>query len=76
MSKPGMGRGLAAILPETAVAEPELRELPVVAHAPASRGSVAYRELALELAEREEADRVSVERLANTQAEVEVKAHD
>ena len=29
MSKPGMGRGLAAILPETAVAEPELRELPV-----------------------------------------------
>jgi ParB family transcriptional regulator, chromosome partitioning protein len=29
MSKPGMGRGLAAILPETPVAEPELRELPV-----------------------------------------------
>ena len=29
MAKPGMGRGLAAILPETAVAEPELRELPV-----------------------------------------------
>jgi ParB family chromosome partitioning protein len=29
MVKPGMGRGLAAILPETAVEEPELRELPV-----------------------------------------------
>jgi ParB family chromosome partitioning protein len=29
MTKPGMGRGLAAILPETAVEEPELRELPV-----------------------------------------------
>jgi ParB family transcriptional regulator, chromosome partitioning protein len=29
MTKPGMGRGLAAILPETAVQEPELRELPV-----------------------------------------------
>lgn len=29
MAKPGMGRGLAAILPETEVAEPELRELPV-----------------------------------------------
>jgi ParB family chromosome partitioning protein len=29
MTQPGMGRGLAAILPETAVEEPELRELPV-----------------------------------------------
>ena len=29
MTKPGMGRGLAAILPETAEGEPELRELPV-----------------------------------------------
>jgi ParB family chromosome partitioning protein len=29
MTKPGMGRGLAAILPETAVEEPEFRELPV-----------------------------------------------
>jgi len=29
MSRPGLGRGLAAILPETAVEEPELRELPV-----------------------------------------------
>jgi ParB family chromosome partitioning protein len=29
MTKPGMGRGLAAILPETVLEEPELRELPV-----------------------------------------------
>ena len=29
MAKPGMGRGLAAILPETATPEPELRELPL-----------------------------------------------
>src|ERR671918_1377275 len=35
------------------VAEAPSFGLPVVAHAPASRGSVAYRELALELAERE-----------------------
>jgi chromosome partitioning protein len=58
------------------VAEAPSFGLPVVTHAPASRGSVAYRELALELAERERVDRVSVERLDNTQAEVEVKAHD
>jgi ParB family transcriptional regulator, chromosome partitioning protein len=29
MTRPGLGRGLAAILPETAVEEPALRELPV-----------------------------------------------
>jgi ParB family transcriptional regulator, chromosome partitioning protein len=29
MNRPGLGRGLAAILPETAVEEPSLRELPV-----------------------------------------------
>jgi len=29
MTKPGMGRGLAAILPEAAVEEPDLRDLPV-----------------------------------------------
>lgn len=29
MTRPGMGRGLAAILPATAAGEPELRELPV-----------------------------------------------
>ena len=45
------------------VAEAPSFGLPVVAHAPASRGSVAYRELALELAERERAERVSVERV-------------
>jgi chromosome partitioning protein len=58
------------------VAEAPSFGLPVVTHAPASRGSAAYRELALELAERERADRVSVERLQNTHAEVEVEAHD
>jgi chromosome partitioning protein len=66
------------------VAEAPSFGLPVVAHAPASRGSTAYRELALELAERERADRVSVERAPavggatpadtgpSTQVEVEV----
>ena len=49
--------------------------LPVIAHAPSSRGSTAYRELALELAEREEADQVSVKRAALPKAEVEVEAH-
>ena len=57
------------------VAEAPSFGLPVVAHAPASRGSVAYRELALELAERERVDRVSVGRFDNAHAEVEVKAH-
>src|SRR4051794_31245726 len=37
--------------------------VPVVQHAPESRGSSAYRELALELAEREAAEGVSVERV-------------
>ena len=58
------------------VAEAPSFGLPVVAHAPASPGSAAYRELALELAERERADRVSVERVQKTQVEVEVEAHD
>ena len=57
------------------VAEAPSFGVPVVEHAPASRGSVAYRELAVELAEREQADRVSVERTANTQGEVEVETH-
>jgi hypothetical protein len=47
----------------------------VLAHAPASRGSVAYRELARELAEREQDERVSVERLPGAEAEVGVEAH-
>jgi chromosome partitioning protein len=54
------------------VAEAPSFGLPVVAHAPSSRGSVAYRELALELAERERADRVSVERVEVSKAKVEV----
>jgi chromosome partitioning protein len=58
------------------VAEAPSFGLPVVAHAPASRGSAAYHELALELAEREQADRVSVERIPNTQVELEVETHD
>ena len=49
--------------------------LPVIAHAPSSRGSTAYRELALELAEREEADQVSVKRAELPNAKVEVEAH-
>jgi chromosome partitioning protein len=44
------------------VAEAPSFGLPVVEHAPGSRGSLAYRALALELADREEADRVSLER--------------
>src|SRR5207249_1093255 len=38
--------------------------VPVIDHAPRSRGAAAYRELAAELAERERADRVRVERTA------------
>jgi chromosome partitioning protein len=58
------------------VAEAPSHGVPVVEHAPASRGSAAYRELAEELAERERAGRVSVERLAgnaerNSKVEVE-----
>jgi chromosome partitioning protein len=55
------------------VAEAPSFGLPVMAHAPASRGSTAYRELAVELAERERADRVSVERNHNAQVKVEVE---
>jgi chromosome partitioning protein len=57
------------------VAEAPSFGLPVVAHAPASRGSVAYRELALELAEREQAEQVSVERVRGTEAELGVENH-
>ena len=56
------------------VAEAPSFGLPVIAHAPASRGSTAYRELAVELAERERADWVSVERSrSNPQVKVEVE---
>ncbi len=61
------------------VAESPSFGLPVIEHAPSSRGSLAYRELASELAERERASRVSVERsqdekepLINSQVEVEI----
>ncbi len=57
------------------VAEAPSFGLPVVAHAPASRGSVAYRELAQELAEREQAEQVSVERAPGNEAEMRVEAH-
>src|SRR5262245_22102583 len=60
------------------VAEAPSFGLPVTDHAPDSRGSAAYRELATELAEREGASRVSVERsyqepeaVPNAQVEVE-----
>src|SRR5947208_1824286 len=56
------------------VAEAPSFGVPVVQHAPTSQGSAAYRELAAELAERERADRVSVERSApldEPQVEVE-----
>jgi chromosome partitioning protein len=59
------------------VAEAPSFGLPVIQHAPGSRASLAYRELALELAEREGADRVSVERSHQEEqqpkAQVEVK---
>jgi chromosome partitioning protein len=55
------------------VAEAPSHGLPVIGHAPASRGAVAYRELALELAERERADRVSVERVQDAAVEVEAR---
>jgi len=45
------------------VAEAPSFGVPVVQHAPGSQGAAAYRELAAELAERERAARVSVERL-------------
>src|SRR3954464_12132083 len=56
------------------VAEAPSFGIPVVQHAPSSQGSAAYRELAAELAERERAGRVSVERstpLDEPQVEVE-----
>jgi chromosome partitioning protein len=46
------------------IAEAPSFGVPVVEHAPGSPGSSAYRELARELAERESADRVTVERRA------------
>jgi chromosome partitioning protein len=59
------------------VAEAPSFGIPVVQHAPSSRGSLAYRELAEELAEREGATRVSVERSQDediqAKAQVEVK---
>jgi chromosome partitioning protein len=57
------------------VAEAPSFGIPVVAHAPSSRGSCAYRDLALELAERERADRVWVGRGDESKAQVEVETH-
>jgi chromosome partitioning protein len=54
------------------VAEAPSFGVPVTTHAPSSRGSTAYMELADELARREQSDWVLVER--NPQAEVEVNA--
>ncbi len=55
------------------VAEAPSFGVPVVEHAPTSQGSVAYRELAAELAERERADLVSVERRRPDESQVEVE---
>jgi chromosome partitioning protein len=60
------------------IAEAPSFGLPVMEHAPGSRGSAAYRELATELAERERASTVSVERSHREQeavpkAQVEVE---
>jgi chromosome partitioning protein len=57
------------------VAEAPSHGVPVIEHAPASRSAVAYRELADELAERERSERVSVERVRDTDGEVRVEAH-
>jgi len=56
------------------IAEAPSHGVPVVEHAPASRGSAAYRELALELAERERAGQVSdrVDALADPRVEAEL----
>jgi chromosome partitioning protein len=60
------------------VAEAPSFGVPVVQHAPESRGSTAYRELTQELAQREGATRVSVERSGasgqSTNAQVEVES--
>jgi len=55
------------------VAEAPSFGVPVVEHAPTSQGSVAYRELAAELAERERADLVSVDRRRVDESQVEVE---
>ena len=52
------------------VAEAPSFGLPVTEHAPASTGATAYRELAIELLEREEAERVEVHRVAEEVEEV------
>ena len=56
------------------IAEAPSFGVPVIDHAPESRGSVAYRELALELAEREQAERVSLERINHPQPQVKVQS--
>jgi len=57
------------------VAEAPSFGVPVLAHAPASSGACAYRDLALELAERERSEEVSVERFRAGGAEMRVEAH-
>jgi chromosome partitioning protein len=54
------------------VAESPSFGLSVLEHAPGSSGSAAYRALAEELADREAADRVAVERWGHPKAQVEV----
>src|SRR5215211_5210528 len=56
------------------IAEAPSFGVPVITHAPASRGSGAYRDLARELAQREEAEPVRVRRSAESYAQVEVES--
>jgi chromosome partitioning protein len=55
------------------IAEAPSYGVPVVEHAPDSIGSFAYRDLAAELAEREQAEEVAVEAPCEAQAQVEVE---
>src|SRR5436190_3668796 len=56
------------------IAEAPSYGVPVLAHAPESRGSVAYRALAAELAEREEVGMAAVRPGSETNAQVKVQA--
>jgi chromosome partitioning protein len=56
------------------IAEAPSYGVPVLAHAPESRGSIAYRDLAAELAEREEAGALAVQPGSEANAQVKVQA--
>ncbi len=58
------------------IAEAPSYGLPVLDHAPASRGAAAFRALVRELGARERDDHVEVRRSADSEAELEAEAHD